>query len=57
MDLPLRDFRPLNPQLASSPDALELTDVYALTIKDDAGLEINHIELLPREEAKPLEKR
>jgi ferric-dicitrate binding protein FerR (iron transport regulator) len=57
VDLPLRDFRPLHPQLASSPDALELTDVYALTIKDDAGLEINHIELLPREEAKPLEKR
>jgi hypothetical protein len=57
VELPLRDFRPLHPQLASSPDGLELTDVYALTIKEDAGLEIHHIELLPGEAAKPLEKR
>jgi hypothetical protein len=26
---------------------LELTDVYALTVKEDAGLEIHHIELVP----------
>jgi hypothetical protein len=47
VELPLRDFRPLHPQLASSPDGLELTDVYALTVKEDAGLEIHHIELVP----------
>lgn len=47
VELPLGDFRPLHPQLAASPDKLELTDVYALTIEQDAGLEINHIELLP----------
>ncbi len=52
VELSLRDFRPLNPQLASSPDALELTDVYALTIKDDARLEIYHIELVPEEPAR-----
>ncbi len=50
VELPLREFRPLHPQLASSPDGLELTDVYALTIKEDAGLELNHIELLPAKE-------
>lgn len=47
VELKLSDFRPLHPQLASSPDGLELTDVYALTIVEDAGLEIHHIELLP----------
>jgi len=57
VELPLRDFRPLHPQLASSPDGLELTDVYALTIQEDAGLEIHHIELLPGEAAKPPEER
>lgn len=57
VELPLRDFRPLHPQLASSPDGLELTDVYALTIKEDAGLAIHHIELLPGEAAKPPEKQ
>ena len=47
VELPLANFRPLHPQLAASPDGLELTDVYALTVKEDAGLEINHIELVP----------
>jgi len=45
--LPLSDFRPLQPQLSFSPDGLELTDVYALTIKEDAGLEVFHVELRP----------
>jgi len=45
VELPLGDFRPRHPQLASWPDGLELTDVYALTIREDAGLEITHIEL------------
>lgn len=46
VDLPLSSFRPLHPQLTTSPEGLELTDVYALTIKEDAGLEINGIELI-----------
>jgi hypothetical protein len=45
--IPLAKFRPLQPELSSSPEGLELTDVYALTVKNDAGLEINHIELTP----------
>lgn len=48
IELSLADFRPLQPQLASSPDGLELTDIYALTIEEDAGLEINHVELVPK---------
>jgi ferric-dicitrate binding protein FerR (iron transport regulator) len=47
VELPLANFRPLHPQLAASPEGLELTDVYALTIQEDAGLEINNIELVP----------
>jgi len=47
--LPLSAFRPLQPELSTSPEGLELTDVYALTIKEDAGLEIHHIELVPQE--------
>ncbi len=47
VDLPLASFRPLQPQLAGSPEGLELTDVYALTLEEDVGLEIHHIELVP----------
>lgn len=49
IELPLTDFRPLHPQLSSSPAGLELTDVYALTVRDDAGLEINAIQLNSKE--------
>ena len=45
--LPLSDFRPLQPHLSPSPDGLELNDVYALTVIEDADLELNHIELVP----------
>lgn len=45
--IPLGKFQPLQPDLSASPEGLELTDVYALTIREDAGLEINHIELVP----------
>ena len=48
VEIPLKNFRPLQPHLSTSPDGLELTDIYALTIQEDAGLEINHVELLPR---------
>jgi hypothetical protein len=47
MALPLSEFSPLQPQLSSAPEGLELTDVYALTIQEDAGLEIHHVELEP----------
>lgn len=47
--LPLSEFHALQPGLSASPIGLELTDVYALTIHEDAGLEINSIELLPQE--------
>jgi len=46
-ELPMADFRPLQPQLSAKPDGLELMDVYALTIREDAGLEIHHIALIP----------
>jgi ferric-dicitrate binding protein FerR (iron transport regulator) len=49
--LPLSEFRPLQPELSTSPGGLELTDIYALTIQRDAGLEIDHLELLPGDEA------
>jgi ferric-dicitrate binding protein FerR (iron transport regulator) len=45
VSLPLSVFRPVGPQLSSVPEGLELSDVYALTIIEDAGLELNHIEL------------
>jgi hypothetical protein len=46
--LPLSAFKSLHPQLAPTPDTLELTDVYALTILEDAGLEITEIELIDK---------
>jgi hypothetical protein len=46
IEIPLSDFTALHPQPSSSPFGLELTDVYALTVVEDAGLEIHHIELL-----------
>ncbi len=56
-EIPLADFRPLQPHLAASPEGLELTDVYALTIQVDAGLELNHVELIPREASGLLPRR
>jgi len=47
VELLLAHFRALHPHLAASPEGLELNDLYALTIDDDAGLEINHVELTP----------
>jgi hypothetical protein len=52
VSLPLSEFRPLQPQLSFSPVRLELTDVYALTIQEDAGLEIHHMELRPARSAR-----
>ena len=47
--LPLSGFRALQPQLSLTPDGLEVNDVYALTLVEDAGLEITRIELVPNE--------
>ena len=55
VELRLTEFRPLHPQLATSPEGLELTDVYALTIREDAGLEIHHVELVPEAAMEPRE--
>lgn len=46
--LPLSRFRALHPQLAVSPDGLEIVDVYALTVIEDAGLELASIALTPK---------
>ena len=47
--LPVSEFRPLQPELSDTPAGLELAGLYALTILEDAGLEIHAIELLPGE--------
>jgi hypothetical protein len=52
VSLPVAEFRPLQPELSISPEGLELTDVYALTVQEDAGLEIHRIELGPGSMAK-----
>ena len=52
VSLPVAQFHPLKPELSSSPEWLELTDVYALTIQEYAGLEIQHIELRPAQSAR-----
>jgi ferric-dicitrate binding protein FerR (iron transport regulator) len=46
VSLPLKAFRPLHPELAADPTGLEVKDVYALTIREDVGLEIHHVELV-----------
>lgn len=46
--LPLAEFFPVQPELGKTPQGLELTDVYALTINEDVGLEINEIELIEK---------
>jgi hypothetical protein len=52
VSLPVAEFRPLQPELSFSPERLELTDVYALTVQEDAGLEIHHMELRPARSAR-----
>jgi hypothetical protein len=54
VSLPLSVFRPVGPQLSSTPEGLELSDVYALTIIEDAGLELNHIALVPAKKDRSL---
>jgi len=47
VDLSLNDFRPLQANQAASPEGLEINDIYALTIQEDAGLRIHWIEIFP----------
>ncbi len=51
--LKAEDFRPLQPLLAAKPAGLELYDIYALTIHNDASLEIHQIEILPNPQPAP----
>lgn len=46
--LPLHDFSPLQPELSSTVDGLELTWVYALTVQHSIALELHAVELIPR---------
>lgn len=45
IEIPLKRFHPLQPELATSLEGLELTDVYALTIERDAGLKVLDLEI------------
>ncbi len=45
----MANFQPLHPHLAASPEDLELTNAQALKVKENTGLENNHIETAPRE--------
>jgi hypothetical protein len=47
VDLPLDRFKALYPQLNQAAGGLQLLDVYALTVQEDAGLEILGVELIP----------
>jgi hypothetical protein len=49
VDLSLGRFRPLQANQPLSPEGLEINDIYALTIQEDAGLHIHWIEILPPE--------
>ncbi len=50
VELELDSFWPLNPQLSPRPEGLEVSDIYALTIKNDAGLKVHRIEIVPPEQ-------
>lgn len=50
VDLSLDVFRPVKDNQAASPEGLEINDIYALTVKQDAGLRIHWIEILPPEQ-------
>ena len=47
IELDLDAFWPLSPQLSPGPEGLEVSDIYALTIKRDAGLKVHRIEIIP----------
>lgn len=45
--LPVGEFRPLYSAFADSVDGLEVSNIYALTVGMDAGLELTQVEILP----------
>jgi hypothetical protein len=45
VELTLADLVAINPTLADTAEGLEVADIYALTILEDAGLEIVSIEV------------
>lgn len=49
VELSLDLFRPFDENQSASPEGLEINDIYALTIQEDAGLRIHWIEILPSE--------
>jgi hypothetical protein len=49
VELEMEKFWPTSPQLSSKPEGLEVSDIYALTINNDAGLKIHRIEIIPPE--------
>lgn len=50
VDLPISDFRSLQPKLYPDAQGLEVIDIYALTLREDAGLELHKVEVLPATE-------
>ncbi|MFM7817253.1 MAG: hypothetical protein ACKPGI_09825 [Verrucomicrobiota bacterium] len=44
-----RAFRSLQPKLYPGARDLEVIDIYALTLREDAGLELHQVEVLPGE--------
>lgn len=47
VDLPISSFRSLQPKLYLGAQDLEVIDIYALTLREDAGLELHQVEVLP----------
>ena len=45
VDLALVDLVPINPHLGDTAEGLEVADIYALTILEDAGLKLESIEI------------
>jgi len=49
VDLPISAFRSLQPKLYPGAQDLEVIDIYALTLRENAGLEPHQVEVLPGE--------
>ena len=49
IELPIDRFDPKYPRLSPQPQGLEVNDIYAVTIGEDAGLRVHLVEILPPE--------
>jgi len=47
VDLPISSFWSLQPKLYPGAQDLEVIDIYALTLREDAGLELHQVQVLP----------